>query len=186
MITNLAEGMASVFVSYGESSEENADIYAYACEAIIFTLVNVFICLLVALVFGRVVEGLVFITSFALLRRYTGGHHAKTHLRCILTFNTILIFSLLILALFSSLQVVNAITLIAATVALVGIFLLAEAKRKNNKTSKRKGRYAAAVLWAFCIVDIYILNVHVGPVIALSMLSVLGSLAYAILHKRIF
>ena len=33
MIHNLSNRLAALFVAYGESSEENADIYTYACDA---------------------------------------------------------------------------------------------------------------------------------------------------------
>jgi len=84
MIHNSANYIASVFVRYGESSEENADIYAYAIEAVLAVLFNVIICLIISVLFGRVPEGIIFISAFALLRRFTGGYHANSHTKCIL------------------------------------------------------------------------------------------------------
>jgi len=40
MVHRLAGRMASVFLLYGESSEEDLDIYAYVCEAVLATLIN--------------------------------------------------------------------------------------------------------------------------------------------------
>ena len=73
MIHGLAKGMASVFIFYGESSEEDADIYTYVCEAVIAILFNIVVCLIIASFFWRITEGIIFVAGFALLRRYAGG-----------------------------------------------------------------------------------------------------------------
>ena len=75
VIRKLSARMATVFVLYGESSEDDKDIYAYACEAIISTLIGMTAALIIATVLNRVYEGIVFTLIFALLRRYTGGYH---------------------------------------------------------------------------------------------------------------
>jgi len=67
MIHWLASRIASVFVRYGESSEDDADIYTYAMEAVIAAMFNIVICLSIAFAFGRIWEGVIFVSSFALL-----------------------------------------------------------------------------------------------------------------------
>lgn len=187
MIHKLAAWMASIFVSYGVSTEENSDIYAYACEAIIFTITSILIGLVVSLLFGRVIEGLVFILVFVLIRRYTGGHHAKTHFGCILTFNILLIGAFLVSSVVSWLQIANVFILILATLSLIGIFILVNAEYDGNrfrKASKIKSRWIAFILWIFCVFEIFVLSTNFGLIISLSMFSVLGGLAYAIIYKR--
>ena len=97
MITYLSNKISKIFIRYGETTEENADIYAYAIEAILAVVVNVIICLAIAAIFGRVSEGFIFIFTFAVLRRFTGGYHANTHFKCILTFSSLLTVSLAII-----------------------------------------------------------------------------------------
>jgi len=107
MINQLANRVASVFVSYGESSEENAEIYAYALEAIIAFVTNFIICIIISLLFGRLFEGVVFILGFAVLRRVTGGYHAKSHAVCVLTFSCIVTAAMIILTVFSGYENFN-------------------------------------------------------------------------------
>jgi len=177
--------MASVFVSYGESSEENADIYAYACEAIIAFLVNLSLSLVIALMFGRVREGLIFVLVFAWLRRYTGGYHAKTHFSCILAFSCIFAGSMALLSLTTWFGLGGHLALWFASISLIGIILfsIAEQKLRYLGIKKKKGIGLASAIFLFCFIDFYILNSQIGFVLSLSMFSVFGSMAYVMVYK---
>ena len=190
MIHSLATRMASVFVLYGESSEEDADIYAYACGAVLSLLANILVCLVIAFLFGRVIEGMVFIACFALLRRHAGGHHANTHLNCILAFSAILISVMVLLTFASWFQVSGIVAVVIAGIALVGIIFLAPVEHKNkvsgvefHKSQKRKSGWLALMLYVICILNLYIISSGFGFVISLAMFFVFGSMAYATVYK---
>ena len=184
MIHSLANRVASVFVAHGECSEENADIYAYAAEAVIAFLVNLLICLLIALAFGRVREGLAFIFGFALLRWQTGGYHASTHLKCILTFSCIVVCAMAILTVSAWLEVNGFITIVISTFAVIGVFAI-----KTIDTSLREmKKHNIGIIfgfWLFSIIAFYTLNGQIGLSLALSMFFVFGSMAYAVYTKDV-
>lgn len=182
MIHGLANKMASVFVVHGESSEENKDIYVYACEAIISAIVNVFVALLISLMFGRVVEGFIFISTFALLRSYTGGYHAETHLNCIIMFNVLLSLAIS----FLSFGINTTASLVISTISLIGIYCLSPIDHENKPLDdimrsnvKKTGSILAVALWMFCIIDLLVLNIGMDLVVSISMFSVLGSIIVA-------
>jgi accessory gene regulator B len=188
----LANRIASVFVRYGESSEENADIYAYAIEAILAALFNVIVCMIISLLFGRVVEGIIFLSAFALLRRFTGGYHASSHNKCILTFGVLLTCTLLITILTSALQAYIYIAIIIASLAWLGILALApiddEKKRYEGEAKakmKMKSSAVSAFLLILCIITGFALNRYISFIISLSMFSVFGSMVYALFRRRI-
>ena len=194
MIHNLASWMSSIFVLYGESSEEDADIYTYVCEAIIATLINILVCLVIAFLFGRITEGIIFITAFVLLRRYAGGHHAKTHLRCITTFAVVFTCAMVFASVMPRVSLegffAQLYTLLIATIASMGIAALAPVEHKNkssgdefSKVRKWKSRGLAFALWLVCVIDFYILNIQISFILSLSMFSVFGSMAYAIIYS---
>lgn len=190
MIHGLADWIASIFISYGESDEEDKDIYVYACEMVISTIVNVMLGLLVAALLGRLLDGIIFITGFALLRRYTGGYHAKTHFRCILAFALILTCGMITLDYISGLQIESMVLAIAGIVS-VGICLLAPVEHKNKpldiglrKSIKKKSCWAVSALWVFSAVDLYIVGTGIALSLLLSMFFVFGSMAYAVVISR--
>ena len=180
MIHSLAKRTASIFILYGESSAEDADIYTYACEAVIATMFNIIVSLVISFIFGRFLEGVVFISVFALLRRYTEGYHAKTHFKCIFTFNCILICAMVLLSVIPALQYAGVITLIASAIAGMGIIGLALTQQTSNIS-----RYLVLVLCMFCIADVYIINNQKSRAVSLAMLSVFGSMAFAFTYNRV-
>ena len=200
MIHNLATKLASLFVLYGESADDDVDIYAYGCEAIISSIVNIGVAMMISFIFGRVLEGIIFMAVFALLRRYTGGYHADTHFKCIVTFNTILVFALVLVSMESRLEPSflnsNILTASIASISLIGIFAMAPVENENKPIdkelypkTKRISRWMTIALWTICliniyIIDIYIMNGNFGFIISLSMFSVFGSLAYANPHLK--
>ena len=180
--------MASVFVLHGESSEEDKDIYTYACEAVISTTINILISLIISLLFGLILQGVVFVSVFAFLRRFTGGHHASTHMGCILTFNAVLILALLFyIVVTSSMYFENIFLLLISTISLIGILIFTPVSHDNKpindilrQSAKKKSRILIIVLWVFCIFDSFVFNTGMGLSIALAMFSVFASLVYAV------
>lgn len=191
MVHSWAKRMASVFVLHGETTEENADIYTYACEQILSVLVNIVSGLVIAVIFGRLLEGVVFIAGFALLRRYTGGYHAKTHFGCIATFSVVLICALVLLSAAPDIAVGYSIGFAAASAAWLLIFwfgTVGNQKRSDSENDcrvmRKKSRFCVTVFWLICFVDYFVLGSRIGLVVPLVMVSVFGSMAYAIAYKH--
>lgn len=186
MIHNLATKMASIFVFQEICDKEDADIYTYACEAIISAVVNIIIATVVSLLLGHVVSGITYTLAFALLRRHTGGHHAKSHFRCILVFNCMLVISIGIAFFISEMAIQNIIVFAITTVAGLGIYFLAPVECANKQlsveqslTARKKSRVLTIVFCALCVVDLYVVRAGIGIMLSLSLFSVLGSMIYA-------
>jgi accessory gene regulator B len=61
---------------------ENEDIYRYGGELIISSVVGFAIVLMEGAIMKMPLESIIFFISFATLRMYIGGYHAKNYLRC--------------------------------------------------------------------------------------------------------
>lgn len=62
------------------------EIFLYGVEVIITSLINIALLLAVGLVSGTTDQALVYFVSYAFLRKFIGGYHCNTNLKCI-TFN---------------------------------------------------------------------------------------------------
>jgi len=182
MIHGLATRMASVFVTYGESSADDQDIYVYACELLVSTIINISLGLLISFLMGRPMEGIIFILGFVLIRRYAGGYHASTYARCILTFAVVLACGMLILSFVSALQA-EAILMVVAGASCIGISLLAPVEHENKilnaesrKLQKEKSIWIVLVLFVFCLVDFFVLGTGIWQGLALSIVVVFGGM----------
>ncbi|MCL2223205.1 MAG: accessory gene regulator B family protein [Oscillospiraceae bacterium] len=191
MINQLANRVASIFVVYGESSEENSDIYAYALEAIIAFLVNLAICIFISLMFGRLIEGLVFIVSFAVLRGIVGGYHAKTHRNCILVFTCIVLAVMSFLMISSFFEFNNTLALVISCLSILGIFIVIKVVRKSkhfsnaiNQKIDKLGICVVVVVWLICVLCILLVDNYIGLTLSLAMLAVFGSMITLVIKTQ--
>ena len=192
MIHKLSRRISLVFILYGESSNEDADIYTYAFEAILSVLFNIILGIVIAFIFGSTLEGIIFMSTFALLRRFTGGYHANTHFKCILTFGIILTCSMLIISFISTFHIGIFIAFFLAAIAWLGIVALAPLEDKNKiykdearAKLKRKCIMVSTFLLVLCVVAGLAVNTSVALVLSLAMFSVFGSMICAIVDRRI-
>ena len=192
MIHALAERMASAFVSGGAADPEDKDIYTYGCETILSACFTFVSCMLVSLLFGRLLEGLLVFAVFVTIRHFTGGHHAEQHWGCILASSCICAGVLFIVSVLPP-GLYQPMVAASALVALISIFILAPVEHKNKPLSarnrlllKKKSRIVVLGFFAVVIAGVFLWTSPLVLAVSLSMLSVSGSMAYATLihHMR--
>lgn len=79
-----------------EDTKEVRNYYQYGIEITVSSLFGFALVFLIGLLFGNLLESLIFLMCFLPLRQFTGGYHAKTYFYCNLTFSlsfaTVLLF----------------------------------------------------------------------------------------------
>lgn len=86
---------------FDEKDKYPLDVYTYGFELIISSLMEFLILMIFGSLLGKLVEVIVFVITFSMVRLFTGGYHAKTYLRCgaitVITFLSVLISTELLL-----------------------------------------------------------------------------------------
>lgn len=82
MITKIANKLAIFLVSREIISREDIPIYIYGYEALIASMVNFILVVILGLVFHQGWQSIVFFVVFALTRVHSGGYHAQSYLKC--------------------------------------------------------------------------------------------------------
>lgn len=72
------------FLCKDEGQKNNFDLYEYAVYIILSSAFHVITVIALGLCFNLLVESLVFYFSFIAIRKFAGGYHAKTPVRCYL------------------------------------------------------------------------------------------------------
>lgn len=72
------------FVSNNLIKNEDKEIYEYAFNIILSSLIHIATVMIIGLCFNLFIESLVFYFSFIAIRKFAGGYHAKTPVRCYL------------------------------------------------------------------------------------------------------
>lgn len=68
----------------GDISEDENELYEYAIMCLFSICAPFVIAFLIGLLMGKVIESVIFIIPFVLIRKFAGGYHAKNALLCMI------------------------------------------------------------------------------------------------------
>lgn len=80
--------------------ENSKEIYTYGLEIILNTLISYSLIIIIGALTGELITTVFYLSCYSGLRLWAGGYHAKTHLRCILIFVSVYLFSIFVLKIF--------------------------------------------------------------------------------------
>ncbi|WP_027701396.1 accessory gene regulator ArgB-like protein [Metaclostridioides mangenotii] len=129
-----ADRITSVLVTNELIEEKEFRVYSYGFELIIAFAANALTVLLIGLIFGKFVHTLLFLLTYCPIRQYAGGFHAKNYSRCLLTFATIYLVTILTIN-YIDLEVYQIPIMIGLAVSLIGICILSPVEHRNNPLS---------------------------------------------------
>lgn len=84
MIRELSSGIAKWLEQEGAISGEDNGLFSYAVYSLLFGLLPIFIAVVLGLAFGMLREGLLMITPFMLIRKFSGGYHLDSPKLCVI------------------------------------------------------------------------------------------------------
>lgn len=134
-ITNRCLGQA------GQSGQK--DITVYGAELLISSVVETIIVLAMGLVFGRIIETVLFLAFFCPLRSMSGGYHAPGYRSCTIIFSSIFLIMILVLQ-----PMPLWLQIILLVISSITIWILAPVEdankplgEKRRKRLKKKSKY---------------------------------------------
>lgn len=170
-------------------NEEN-DIYVYGVELIISSIINLLICLIISLLFEDFANGLVFFISFSSLRRFTGGFHSKSFLRCNIIFAVIVVIALSINRYLSDVFDYAVFSVLLTVFTLLIIVLFSPVYNDNKKlTEQERKQFLLKSVLAYLIhILIYYLFLIFGiklNIIIISDFIVAGMIVGGVFNNRL-
>ncbi len=122
MLSKISNKICKSLIRRGTVTDEYEEIYIYGIELLLSFIFSVTVIMIIGIIINRPFETVLFLTIFIFTRKFTGGFHANTYMRC-----QICTISSYLLVLCSSLYVDISLTLKAimtisgiAIVALIG------------------------------------------------------------------
>ena len=82
MFEVLSERITEWLLANEAIPREDKEIYRYGIQQGMIALVNLGTTMIIGMVFGKLLESLLFMTAYIPLRSFAGGYHAKTAVRC--------------------------------------------------------------------------------------------------------
>ena len=138
MLSQLSKKLSFFFMP--DVSQEDREVYNYAFEILLATLLNFVVLCILAAITRTFLESLLFVAGFVPLRSMAGGYHAKTHFRCLLT---LLLSYAMFWAVITFVPVTAFpwINIIGTGVSVVLIWLLAPVDDPNKPLNKKEKMY---------------------------------------------
>lgn len=95
MINNYLTKFVDLLVDRKIGKKEDRDIIIYGLMSGIKLLLNIVTTIILGAIFGLILESLIFLIFFSLIRSYTGGYHAERTLSCYI-FSSLVIVAVLL------------------------------------------------------------------------------------------
>lgn len=149
------------------------DFYRYGIEISISSLLNIFLVLIIGVLIHHIVESIVFLSLFILIRSFTGGYHADTYFRCNLLMCTTFMLTVLANYMFyGKLPLPITIVIICITELVVSVLGPIENKNKPIDDSKRTRLKIIGIIITLIIncVGLFLSRSYLGTMIILTTL----------------
>lgn len=177
--------IANFFVEKGIIKSEEHEIYVYGAEALFSGLSNLLILIICGILMDELLIALLFFSVFNIMRKYCGGYHAATHLKCnlIFTLNTLTI--LLLIKNYSFIS--EWLMIIAIIVSDIIIFWLAPIENVNKSLEKyEKKKYRKiAIIFSVIFTIIAVLLIPFNKIVSIMISLTLLSVSFAMLCTKI-
>lgn len=90
MIEVLSSKIVEWLLNAGTVSKEDRGLYEYATYSLLFSLMPLVLVMLLSVIFGMLLEGVLMILPFLLIRKFSGGYHLKSPAVCLISSTAIL------------------------------------------------------------------------------------------------
>ncbi len=150
----------------GETIKQEIDIYRYGLEVFILNFLNIISILLLGYLSNTILEALIFLITFIILRQLTGGFHFKSYNLCYFSF--ICMYLLFLQFYYLRIRELDQnIYFIILTSCLIYIMYMTPIENVNKPLSKNKLKilkvkkfYVSIIFWSIYIIskDLIIMN----------------------------
>lgn len=135
-----------------EKHTDNYELYEYAIYILLSSAFHIATVIVLGLVFNLLTESLVFYLSFIAIRKFAGGYHAKTPVRCYMFSIILYVVSLELIGFICESQYCVIITIILELFSLVCIFAISPLDSNKHPLNLREKRVYRIISFTSSIV----------------------------------
>lgn len=146
MISKLSAYLTEKMLSNGTISKDDKELYIYGLFMLISHLMFLIITCIFGLVLGCVFESIIFYVSFQFIRKYAGGYHASTEIRCEI-FSILSILACIVVIKLSKTYDFQTVLLLITTFSAVCIFIFCPLDTPEKPLSNKELKYFKKISW---------------------------------------
>ncbi|MBS5621146.1 accessory gene regulator B family protein [Eubacterium sp.] len=133
MVGKVSRKVTDRLLSRNAIKDEDYEIYQYGLEQLFTSILNMLTLFVIGSIMGMIWQGIIFVLSFMLLRKYAGGYHASTPLGCYLLTTLIITVALSVM---KYLEISILIYLVLLMVSSVIVYMLTPVEAVNKELDK--------------------------------------------------
>lgn len=159
------------------------EVYVYGTELVLSFIFTTTIVLILGMIIGELIGSLIFLLVFILLRRFTGGYHASTHLKCKLVTISVFLISI------GASVLIHASWWMYLLLFVVGntvIWFLAPIENPNkplNEREKKKYHWLSHIVFTVLSITGLVLSFLIQSTISILWFSMLAVIVLMIIPK---
>lgn len=146
MINNLAKRFADRLLENGSIPEDEQELYIYGLFMLLSSLMYLILACFLGCILGCVLESIIFYVAFQFIRRYAGGYHASTEMRCEIL-STLSILACIVVLRLSMTYDFQLALLVVSAVSAVCIAVLCPLDTPEKSLSKKEFKYFRKISW---------------------------------------
>lgn len=151
---NCTEKIAGWLIRCNAIKSEDRELYEYALYCIFLTFSPIFLAIVFGLLYGAVWRSLLIIFPFMVIRKFSGGYHAKTATTCLLSSSLLLIMCITL-----SFYINSSLVLIGITVGTtISLICFSPIDNKNRPLSEEEKKHykqiTVTIAVSFIIADL--------------------------------
>lgn len=161
MIYACIENITEWLIRHKAISPSDRELYEYAIYSFLITILPLFIVIFIGGAIGKIWESIVIITPFMLLRKFSGGFHAKSVRTCFICSCVLLFLCIIVACNIPCNMVFKIITLGAATSLCIWSPIDSENRRLTPDEKKSYKKTTCIITLFFITIFVFLLVIKV-------------------------
>lgn len=153
MVKQISRKLAGCFADNGVVERKDTGIYEYGLSIILYFLINLTIIFMIGGALGCIPESICYTLCYIILRRFTGGYHARTPVACCL-FSTLMFFASITVV---RAGLVNLYLIAAVAILAIVCSCIIPVDTENKKLSSKEKK-----VYRFISLIVFLLEVLLG------------------------
>lgn len=147
MISRLSGLLVKYFFEQSGITDDEQDLYQYGFFILLSQILYLIITSILGILFGTVIESIIFYIAFQFIRRYAGGYHASTETRCEIMSTLSILASIVVIRLSITYDFQFALLILSA-VSAVCIAALCPLDTPEKPLSENEFKYFRKISWS--------------------------------------
>lgn len=150
MLNKLGKRLTNTLINNNQIDESERSLYEYGFFILLSNVIYVTITLILGSFFNIIIESMAFYIAFSLIRRYAGGFHASSEMKCTLITTTSIFLCLLCTKLCETNNIQKPI-LVLTSIATVFIFVFCPLDTPEKPLTKEECKYFRKISWVILL-----------------------------------